>query len=337
MKNNIFDSWQQPKSIYSTNNSTLPLMIPLQSEPWSRVKLFKTFSVYIIILCPENASNNTVTGLNWIPGTDKMDTYRTPARFPVFEWVLYQEHTFTDKRQNTRNQRQNLFLPLEILNGGEILVTCKFKFPKACCPTHSLLSVWNSAVGKFWIVAETLQWCNAQVGTVSGVATMYACGSCIRAELSHHTSRYWARQRLQPHWLSRGAQWPGETPISPSQSCWVCIPCSLVQFAAWTPSYCCHKAQSWQCIAVFQSCVVEPLWFLQSVCVFRTLAAGTLQNSRAGLSMRWLSSMCRRTTSQLLVYQYSFMRVHILKRSAPCHCALQMCSITRNFAHQTSM
>ena len=30
-------------------------------------------------------------------------------------------------------------------------------------------------------LAETLQWCNAQVGTVSGVATMYACGNCIRA------------------------------------------------------------------------------------------------------------------------------------------------------------
>jgi len=88
-------------------------MIQLQSEPRSRIKLFKTFSVYVIVLCPENASNDTVTGLNWIPGTDKMDTYQTPARFPVFEWVLYQEHTFTDKRQNTRNRRQNRFLSLE--------------------------------------------------------------------------------------------------------------------------------------------------------------------------------------------------------------------------------
>ena len=40
------------------------------------------------------------------------NTYRTPARIPVFEWVLYQEHTFTDKRQNTRNRRQIRFLPL---------------------------------------------------------------------------------------------------------------------------------------------------------------------------------------------------------------------------------
>jgi len=30
----------------------------------------------------------------------------------------------------------------------------------------------------------------AQVGTVSGVATMYACGSCIRAGRSPNTSRY---------------------------------------------------------------------------------------------------------------------------------------------------
>jgi len=116
MKNNIFDSrW---RSIYSTNNSTLPLIIQLQSEPRSRIKLIAnpTFSVYIIVLCPENASNYTVTSLNWIPGTEKMDTYRTQARFPVFEWVLYQEHTFTDKRQNTRNRRQTRFLPLIFFN-----------------------------------------------------------------------------------------------------------------------------------------------------------------------------------------------------------------------------
>jgi len=118
MKNNIFD--RRRRSIYSTNNSTLPLVIQLQSEPRSCIKLFKlvnpTVSVYIIILCLENASNDTVTGLNWIPGIDKMDTYRTPARFPVFVWVLYQEHTFTDKRQNTRNQRQTRFLPLDFFD-----------------------------------------------------------------------------------------------------------------------------------------------------------------------------------------------------------------------------
>ena len=63
-------------------------------------------------MLPVRTSNDTVTGLNWSPGTDKMDTYRTPARFPGFEWVLYQEHTFTDKRQNTRNRGQNRFLSL---------------------------------------------------------------------------------------------------------------------------------------------------------------------------------------------------------------------------------
>jgi len=72
-----------------------------------------TFSVYIIVLCPESASNDTVTGLNWIPGTDKKDTHLTPARIPGFKWVVYQEHTFTDKRQNTWNQQQNRFLPLQ--------------------------------------------------------------------------------------------------------------------------------------------------------------------------------------------------------------------------------
>jgi len=55
----------------------------------SRIKLLKivntAFIFYIIALCLANASKDTVTGLNSIPGTDKMDTYRTPARFPVFE------------------------------------------------------------------------------------------------------------------------------------------------------------------------------------------------------------------------------------------------------------
>jgi len=47
--------------------------------------------------------------------------------------------------------------------------------------------------------------------------------------------------------------------------------------------------------------------------------------------------MCRRTTSWLLVYPHSFTRVDTSKRSAPCHCALQMCSIARKFTHQTSI
>ena len=77
--------------------------------------------------------------------------------------------------------------------------------------------------------------------------------------------------------------------------------------------------------------------FLQSICAFSTLAAGTLRNPHAGASMRWLSSMCRRITSRLLVYLHSFTRMHTSKRSTPRHCALQMCSIARNFAHQASM
>jgi len=119
--------------------------------------------------------------------------------------------------------------------------------------------------------------------------------------------------------------------------CWVRIPRFLARFSAWTPSYWCHMARPRRRIPVFRPCVVEPLRFLQSVSVFRTLAARTLRNSSAGASMRWLSSRCRRTTSRLLVYPHSFTRVHTSKRSAPRHCALQICCIARNFAHQTNM
>jgi len=83
MKYNILD--RRRRSVYSTNNSTLPLIIKWQSTPRSRIKLFKilnpTCSVYTIVLCPEleNASNDTVTGLNWVPGTDKI--HRQSFRF----------------------------------------------------------------------------------------------------------------------------------------------------------------------------------------------------------------------------------------------------------------
>jgi len=79
-------------------------------------------------------------------------------------------------------------------------------------------------------------------------------------------------------------------------------------------------------------------FFRASVFLERSLLApGTLRNLRAGASMRWLSSMYRRTTSWLLVYPHSFTRVYTSKRFDPRHCALQMCSVARNFSHQTSM
>ena len=102
------------RSAYSTN----PLMIQLQSKPRSRIELFNmvnpTFSVYIIVLCLENASKDTVTGLklnSWywqnscIPDTGKVSGF----------WMSFVPGThFSDKSQNdTRNWRQNLFLPWE--------------------------------------------------------------------------------------------------------------------------------------------------------------------------------------------------------------------------------
>ena len=93
-------------------------MIQLQSKPRSRIELFNmvnpTFSVYIIVLCPENASKDTVTGLklnswywqnSYIPDTGKVSGF----------WMSFVPGThFSDKSQNdTRNWRQNLFLPWE--------------------------------------------------------------------------------------------------------------------------------------------------------------------------------------------------------------------------------
>ena len=93
-----------------------------------------------------------------------MDTYRTPARFPGFESVLYQEHTFTDKRQNTRNRRQNRFL-------------------RGTWPDYLVKSVcWQKMRGHIWkklyknreiVVARTVgvwehtdSWLGAQIGSV---------------------------------------------------------------------------------------------------------------------------------------------------------------------------
>jgi len=99
----IFDRRRQ--SVYST----LLLKMRGQLKPQSCLKLVNIVdpipNVYIIVVCPDlqNASNYTVTTLNWIPGTDNLGTYRTLAGFPVLEWVLYQKHTFIDKRDRIHN------------------------------------------------------------------------------------------------------------------------------------------------------------------------------------------------------------------------------------------
>ena len=98
---------------WQVNCSTTIQTSMLYQVVYNSKSYFQCVYVYIIVLCPENCSNDTVTGPNWNLGTDKKNTYRTPARIPVFEWVLYQEHTFTDKRQNTLNRRQIRFLPLQ--------------------------------------------------------------------------------------------------------------------------------------------------------------------------------------------------------------------------------
>jgi len=82
--------------------STLLLKIKWKSRPRWRLKWIKvvdlTFNVYIIVLCPENTLNDTSTTLIWIPVTDNLRTYRTPAWFPVFcefNLFFYQGHTYT--------------------------------------------------------------------------------------------------------------------------------------------------------------------------------------------------------------------------------------------------
>jgi len=67
-------------------------------------------------------------------------------------------------------------------------VTALRKHATACFRTHSLLSVWESAVWKVLnshqrsaATEVTQRLCNAQAAIVSGVARMYACGICIKA------------------------------------------------------------------------------------------------------------------------------------------------------------
>ena len=65
--------------------------------------------------CPENAINDTGTTLNWIPSTDNLCAYLPSAWFPVYFYLflfLYQGHTFTNNRPNTRHWHQIRFVPL---------------------------------------------------------------------------------------------------------------------------------------------------------------------------------------------------------------------------------
>jgi len=78
----IFDGTRQSVNINSL------LEIQWKSRPRWRLKLVKvvdpTFIAYIIVLCPQNNLNNTGTPLNWIPCTDNLCKYLTPAWFPFF-------------------------------------------------------------------------------------------------------------------------------------------------------------------------------------------------------------------------------------------------------------
>ena len=56
--------------------------------------------------------------------------------------------------------------------------------------SHTLTFECMGQLGKFRIITETLWWCNAQTGTVSGVTRMYADISCIRARRSCHAFHY---------------------------------------------------------------------------------------------------------------------------------------------------
>jgi len=66
MKNNIFDS--RRRSIYSNNNSTLPLMMQLQSEPRSRIKLFERH-------CHRSKLNSWYWQNGYIPDTGKVSGF----------------------------------------------------------------------------------------------------------------------------------------------------------------------------------------------------------------------------------------------------------------------
>ena len=102
----------------------------------------------------------------------------------------------------------------------------------------------------------------------------------------------------------------------------------LLVSQGWAPTaYSCISTLRCQATAVSS----EPL------CVYHAQArCWNTRNSRDGVSMSWLSLMCRRTTSGLLVYPHSFTRVDTSKRSAPRHCALLMCSIARNLTYQAN-
>jgi len=89
------------------------------------------------VLCPENASNKAVTALDWITGTINLCTYRTPAGFPVFEWVWY----WADQnlRLNIRYQQQNHFGPPEYVVN---LSASHLAFPQGNPGTVTIPQYW---------------------------------------------------------------------------------------------------------------------------------------------------------------------------------------------------
>jgi len=184
-------------------------------------------------------------------------------------------------------------------------------------------------LGKFLIVAETMRWCNAQA-PVSGVTRMYACGSCVIAGRSRHASRIECASDYDI--ISRPVVHDSLVQLqAPHHGHVVCV--SLVLLHCSRPERQVAGVTRLGPDSVF-------LYFdfaLSSHCgIFR-------ESVRLARSLLEHPKLRQWSVDELVVpyvqevYPYSFTRVDTSKRSAPRHCALQMCSIARNFTCQASI
>ena len=103
----------------------------------------------------------------------------------------------------------------------------------------------------------------------------------------------------------------------------------LLVSPGWAPT-------AYSCISTLRCRATVTAVSSERLCVYHTRCLN-LRNSHNRVLISLLSLMCRRTTSRLFVHPHSFTRVDTSKRSSPRHCALQVCSVARNFTHQASI
>jgi len=227
-KNGLFTLWP-------STNGEIPYFLVLPGSEFSITEIteYTSFSL----------------SKSWLPGFHFLRDFAISwiSRFPGFRFLLDFAICWIPRFPGFHSFLDFTFCWISQFPGCHNFLDFTFCWVSPFAGLHDFLDVAFAGFRHFQDVAISAMWhVPGRIRDLefsSSVDSMYACSRCIRAGHYSHTSRYWARWQLRPHWPSRGARPPGAAPGSLSLPCRVCITRSLARFSAWTSSCWCHKAR----------------------------------------------------------------------------------------------